>query len=462
MASQETLDVVFHGTTMGTIGKVWFAQNSQRYVTMLLSQNAPNRIDIEDDVAPASVNEFIGICNGRQMNLTLDNVLDLHLLLEDWQIRPLLEAANQYIGQHPELLPERISRSISQQRSTADLEVLLRQHFVELCRDEALQAALRNLGVQLLVRVFEANDYELLRRHIHQVFPFLMSCLRDREIGRVASMLCTGLRIDDLTDEEIEELAGERNVDIDGLPREYLHLVKENRSLRRTCRELCEEMQRLRADVDELKQRPVVKCDCQEAKVVVSCSKCHKERHLVPDSAFGEGVWECRLSQSRPFDGVLAQMRKRCGGNPHSRGVVTVTSSGSVRNQCWQVLDPDWDDYFQTTNVPNSFIQIDFKQSKVLLEGYSVLFVSYAGALQEPYRPFRWVIEISDDQLTWTVVDSRLYPYSEEQNMGCFDLSMPRENRACRYVRFRQVQCANTTLHYLTLRRIEIFGRLQE
>ena len=436
---------------------------------MLLSQDAPNMIDIEGDVAPASVNEFISICNGSQMNLTLDNVLDLHLLLEYWQITPLLEVANRYFEQHPQLLPERISRSIRQQRSSADLEVLLRQHFVELCRDEALQAALRNLGIQLLVRVFQANDHELLRRHVHEMFPFLMSCFRDQKIGSVASILCTGLKIDDLTDNEIEELAGERNVEIDGMPRAYINLVKENRSLRCTCRGLCEamqqqreEMQRLRADIDELKQRPVVKCTCGEPQVVVSCRQCHKAMYLVPDSTHGQRMWECRLSQSRPWNGILDEMRKRCSGNPHSHGVIAVTSSGDARNQCWQVLDPDWDDYYQTTNVPNSFIQIDFKQSKVLLEGYSVLLITYPGVMQEPYRPAKWVIEISDDQLTWTVVELRLFSCTEEHNLACFELSKPHENRACRYVRFRQLLCAQISAHYLTLRRIEFFGRVQE
>lgn len=334
---------------------------------MLLSQDAPKRIDIQPLVAPASVKEFISICNGHQMNLTLQNILDLHLLFEDWQITHLLEAANRYIEQHPELLPEMISRSISQQRNTTDLEILLRRHFVELCRVEASQAALRNLGIPVLMRLFD--DQELLRHHLHDVFPFLLSCLRDQNIGRVASMLFRGIRIDALTDEEIDQLSGESNMDFGQLNRGYFDLVKENRSLRRICQELREAMQQqrqeiqsVRADVNTLKQRPAVSCECQGSRVIVSCRRCGKAMHVVPDYVYGQRVWECRLSKSRPFDGIFAEMRKKCGGNPHSKGLVTITSSGDARNHCWQVLDPDWDDYYQTTTGLSQFIQVDFKQ----------------------------------------------------------------------------------------------------
>ena len=465
MDSQSTLDVIFHGNKMGTIDKLWFGQNSQRYLQMLLSRDAPNRIEIQAPVTPASVQEFISVCNGHQMNLTLGNVLDLHLLLEDWQIPPLLETANQYIERYPQLLPERISRGISQQRSTDGLEVLLRRHFVELCRVEASHAALRNLGIGVLMRVFEANNHELVRCHLHDVFPFLLSCLRDQKIGSLASMLFHGTMIDALTDEEIDQLSSEKNMDFDGLNRGYFDLVKESRSLRRMCKELREvmqqqrqEIQSLRADVNALKQRPVVSCECQESRVTVSCRKCGKAMHVVPDYVYGQKMWECRLSRP-PFDGIFSEMRKKCGGNPHLRGLVAITSSGDFRNHCWQVIDPDWNDYYQTTNVLGSFIQIDFKQSKVLLEGYSVLLCPPGNGWATTSFP-EWVIEISDDHITWTVVGVRMAVYSYPGEVASFELGNPRENRVCRYVRFRDVTRDNYFDHYLAFRRIEVFGRL--
>ena len=222
-----------------------------------------------------------------------------------------------------------------------------------------------------------------------------------------------------------------------------------------------QEIQSLRADVNALKQRPVVSCECQESRVTVSCRKCGKAMHVVPDYVYGQKMWECRLSRP-PFDGIFSEMRKKCGGNPHSRGLVAITSSGDCRNHCWQVIDPDWNDYYQTTNVPGSFIQIDFKQSKVLLEGYSVL-MGPAGTVpccgrEVPFHP-QWVIEISDDQITWSVLGFRIEPYLLAGELASGKLSTPRDNRACRYVRFRDTHVASMP-HYLVFHRIEFFGKL--
>ena len=456
MSSQQTLDVIFLGNHVGTIDKQWFGRNSQKYFNMLLSQDATDRIDIQSDVASTSVNEFIAICNGQAMNLTLANILDLHLLFDDWQLTALLDAANQYMGQHPELLPERIRRNMSQGRSTAALEDLLHQHFVRLCHDEMAHAALRNLGFHLLARVFAANNHELLRNHIHEVFPFLLSCLQDQEIGGVASMLFDGVRIADLTDDEIRQLAGERKMDFSVLPMSYIDLLQENRYLRRRCDELSAQMQRLMADVREIKRGPVVTCDCQKSMVVVSCEQCHKEMRFVPDYIQGQHMWECRFSHVRPFDGIFAHMREKCGGNPQTHGLVTITSPGDARNHCWQVVDPDWNDYYQTVNVKGAFIQIDFKTAKVLLEGYSMLCVP-----GDRFRPSQWAIEISEDQHTWTTIDTRqqISEYDDDSYRVKSD-----NNRPSRYVRFKQLfsQGDWDSIYYLNLRRLEFFGKVQE
>ena len=373
MSLQPTLDVIFHGNKMGTIGKMWFGRHSQKYYSMLCSRNDPDQIDIEGDVSPSSVNDFINICNGGELKLTSNNALDLLFLSEDWQLTHILEAANQYFGQHPELLPEIIKHSMRQQRITVALEVLLRQHFVELCQDTALHASLRALGIHLLVRVFEANNHELPCRHLHEIFPFLLSCLRDKNIGGLASMLFRGINMDDLTDDELEQLAGERNMDFSVLPKSYVDLFKDIRSLQRTCVELTRVVQRLTADVGELKRRPVVHLATDDSQHMVSCTQGHNTMYFLPDHTRDQHVWECRFSPSMRFNGILTQMRKKCGRNPHLHGLITITSSGDERNHCWQVADPDWNDFYQTTNVENSFIQFDFKSSKVLLEGYSML-----------------------------------------------------------------------------------------
>ena len=63
----------------------------------------------------------------------------------------------------------------------------------------------------------------------------------------------------------------------------------------------------------------------------------------------GKSYW--RLSKWRHFYGIFAQMHKKCSGKPHSQRLITPTWSVDARNLCWQILDPDWDDSYQTNDV---------------------------------------------------------------------------------------------------------------
>jgi hypothetical protein len=44
------------------------------------------------------------------------------------------------------------------------------------------------------------------------------------------------------------------------------------------------------------------------------------------------------------FGGIISHLRSFCGGNIHERGLVTITCSSTVKNQCWQVFDHGWTD----------------------------------------------------------------------------------------------------------------------
>ena len=449
------LDVLFNGSRMGTVDKLWFTRNSDTYCRMLASHQEPNIIDIPAEVTPNSVNEFLNICNGGSVDLNPNNISDLYLLFETWEMTGQLELANQYLNEHRELLLQRITMSMRQGRSTAELEVLLRQQIVRLCQDPQAQAPLMALGIDMLMRVF--SEIELSSEDIHRVFPFLLSCLT--EIGGSASYLFSRIRMNDLTVDELGQLAGNPNLDSSVLPRSDIDLVKENKFLRESLDRCWQEMRSLKAELEELKRRPVVECQCQESEAMITCPQCQKTMHFVSDYTNGPHQWECLFSQARPFDGIFSEMRRKCGKNPHAGGLVKITSSGEARNRPWQVVDPDWDEFFQTGNVPGSFIQFDFGPGKILLAGYTLLLLQYVDS-RMPCPPGSWFIEISDDQREWTVVDRREGQGGEDPL--CFKLKRPHVNRACQYVRLKQERNASWDPHhhYLTLRRIEFFGKV--
>ena len=448
------LDVLFNGSRMGTVDKLWFTRNSDTYCRMLASHQEPNIIDIPAEVTPNSVSEFLNICNGGSVDLNPNNISDLYLLFETWEMTGQLELANQYLHEHRELLLQRITMSMRQGRSTAELEVLLRQQIVRLCQDPRSHAPLRALGIDMLIRVF--SEIELSSEDIHRVFPFLLSCLT--EIGGSASYLFSRVRMNDLTVDELGQLAGNPNLDSSVLPRSDIDLVKENKFLRESLDRCWQEMRSLKAELEELKRRPVVECQCQESEAMITCPRCQKTMHFVSDYTNGPHQWECLFSRAKIFDGIFSEMRRKYGGVQQLREHVKITSSGEARYETWRVVDPDWNDYIQTTNTPGSFIQFDFGSARVFLTGYSLLW-----PLEDfeygPYCLFTWVIEISDDQVKWTVVEDGKrngdYPM-------CVRLNRPYDNAWCRYVRLRQTQCWMTQFHYLMLSRIELFGKVRE
>lgn len=449
------LDVLFNGSRVGTVDKMWFTRNSDAYCRMLASHQEPNTIDIPSDITQNSVNEFLNIYNGGNVDLNPNNISDLYLLFETWEMTSQLEIANRYLHEHRELLLPRITMSIRQGRPTAELAVLLRQQIVRLCQDPQSQAPLRALGIAMLIRVF--SGIELSGEDTHKVFPFLLSCLT--EIGGSASYLFSRIRINELTVNELDQLISNPNMDLSVLPRSVLDLAKENKLLRESYDKCWQEIRSLKAELAELKKRPVVECQCQKSEAMITCPRCQNMMHFIPDYTDGPNHWECHFSRSRPFDGIFSEMRRKCGNNPHTSGLVRITSSGEARNRPWQVVDPDWDEFFQTENVPESFIQFDFSPSKIVLSGYTLLLLRYVDS-RLPCPPSSWFIEVSDDQEKWTVVDHRTGQSGGD--ILCFKLKASHVNRACRYVRLRQEQNASgdPNHRYLTLRRIEFFGKI--
>ena len=49
--------------------------------------------------------------------------------------------------------------------------------------------------------------------------------------------------------------------------------------------------------------------------------------------------FETFSSANGAFNGIVEHLRGECGGNPHLKGVISITASSNGRNQCPQVVD---------------------------------------------------------------------------------------------------------------------------
>jgi hypothetical protein len=53
-------------------------------------------------------------------------------------------------------------------------------------------------------------------------------------------------------------------------------------------------------------------------------------------------------NSSSLFSGLIHHLCEECDGNVHERGVVNITCSSREWNECWQLVNYDWNDYFHT------------------------------------------------------------------------------------------------------------------
>ena len=162
--------------------------------------------------------------------------------------------------------------------------------------------------------------------------------------------------------------------------------------------------------------------------------------------------------EAGPFDGIMAQLTRDCGGNPHQRGIISITASSSACNECFMVVNRDWKDEWLSHNQANSYLQFDFKSMRVSITGYTLK----SGAIG--YCLLSWVLEVSDDgtEDSWVIIDkqsitnpNRAY---DVQRYTCSDPV----DKLYRFVRLRQTGKNSKSAYNLILSEIEFFGKLQE
>ena len=158
-------------------------------------------------------------------------------------------------------------------------------------------------------------------------------------------------------------------------------------------------------------------------------------------------------SDQGPFVGIFAHLREMCSGNPHEKGLVSFSASSTTRNQPYNLVDYGWNNRWVSGNNPFSYVQCDFKTSRVSVTGYSI-------KSGDDCFPIEWVIEVSNDGSFWTIIDQR----------NCFDLvgkwnektyeCRSKSDKLFRYVRLRQNKKNVGGSDFLALSQIEFFGHL--
>jgi hypothetical protein len=187
-------------------------------------------------------------------------------------------------------------------------------------------------------------------------------------------------------------------------------------------------------------------------------SLCRRLRLCVPVSSTGNSRF-CRpsfvLDSNRPFDGIISHLTRECGGNVHTRGIVSITASSNYYNQCYQVADYDWCNYWYSNDETNSWIQFDFKHRQVSLTNYTIR-SDKAGC----YHPLQWSLAGSNDERSWTTLDQRnTQDLNGDNRVKSFDCkSLQSSTSSFRFLRLTQTGANSSDANYLLLANLEFFG----
>lgn len=164
------------------------------------------------------------------------------------------------------------------------------------------------------------------------------------------------------------------------------------------------------------------------------------------------------------FDGIIKYLTKKCGGNVSMKNVVNVTASSTFSsNKPSNVVDFDNpNSYFESINnsMFNEWVKYDFKELRVKPTYYSILSGNDHG---ESDNPKNWVIEGSNDDISWKVLDTRNNETRLVSKKSVSEFKIQNslgKNESFRFLRIRSTGKDTSDDYILAFSALEYFGYL--
>jgi hypothetical protein len=177
----------------------------------------------------------------------------------------------------------------------------------------------------------------------------------------------------------------------------------------------------------------------------------------LPESRFY--VKDFSFDSLQPFRGMISHLSSECGGNVHTNGIVSVTASSNHYNACHQVVDYDWTSYWNSRSEPNSWIQFDFKNRRILPTRYAIKSDNESG-----HHLLKWSVDGSNDGTMWTNLDRReTNDLNGNRTVKSYECqSLESSYPFFRFVRLIQTGKNSSGSDHLMLTNVEFFGKVSE
>ena len=153
---------------------------------------------------------------------------------------------------------------------------------------------------------------------------------------------------------------------------------------------------------------------------------------------------------------IIEHLTEEHGGNIHLKGVIEIKASSSLFESKVENIVEDNDKYFVTEVSPNQWVQLDFKDKKVLLKGYVLKTFNHSPGGNHLRN---WVLEGSDDGVNFTLLDKEVD--CDKLNGRLYTSSFfAYQEKPQRYIRLREIGKDWNNDESLVLCHIELLGKI--
>ena len=162
------------------------------------------------------------------------------------------------------------------------------------------------------------------------------------------------------------------------------------------------------------------------------------------------------------FDGIIKYLENKYGENIIQQGIISIeVSSNNYPGNTYlglpeNLINYNWEYGFYSRNVLNSWFEVNFKNNKVKINGYSL---KTAGYFQNENHLKSWVIEGSNDRSNWTEIDKKENNYDlYSHNQKYFPISQLIDE--FQFIRIRNIGKNHSDEDCLVLVNFEFYGEI--
>ena len=158
------------------------------------------------------------------------------------------------------------------------------------------------------------------------------------------------------------------------------------------------------------------------------------------------------------FNGIIKYLENLYGQNINEQGIVHIKASSTDHNSPEQVIDYEWNDYWDSYYERNEWWKINFKKRRVKMMGYSIKTFSHSIGSRHLKN---WVIEGKNRGHDWEEIDRQINNYDlNGPSYQCY-FSLPEITKPYQSFRIKMIgKTHDEDCSYLVLANFEIFGNI--